>query len=393
MVLKNSKWDKKAKYSYMKKHGISSKPKNPVTEEVKKKWSGKQVNGGNDNRIELNDSDEEYDSEVDDALLEHFYPSLGEAELSRDQKIKIKQQIISDLEQQEAEESDVKPEDEKEVEIDGIYLGSDENKHKEMATKDETPKFNLEDFMANAEQQRTKKNRKLLNNKVSDNFLEEYGLSSYNDLNRNNKDDYNDMYYAKRGQRNLNEVSSKELDGFVIGEQSIATTGNDIRSNNREQQAKINIKYLSQEETDQDKERAEKVEKEKLYKEIKRKFDTSKPISKSKVLEINTLNNDDHLSSINANLINNAAKEKTKISDTDLDADLDFLLGGSGSTNSKQSSSIETTTNKTTDIDAFLSDLTIQDKTTTNDNNDSTSVKPQPKHKPNDLDFLDELLG
>ncbi|KAK6203504.1 uncharacterized protein RJT21DRAFT_119665 [Scheffersomyces amazonensis] len=402
MVLKNSKWDKKAKYQYMKKHGISRKPSNKIVDQPTKKWSGKSDSGiaaNHENKITLEDSDEEYDSEVDDALIEHFYPQLGETELTRDQKIKIKQQIINDIqhqnemegEVQDNEQDEAEREEEEEEELDGIYLGSEDNKQKEMAKAPET-KFDLKEFMANAEQNRSKKNRKLLSNKLSNNFLEEYGLTSYEELNRN-KSDYNDIYYSKRGQRNLDEISSHDLDGFVVGQQSIAEIG-DIRR----QKEQRNIQYISKDEAEQDKKRSELVEQEKFYKDIKNRFDTSKPVSKSKVLEINTFNSNDskQISLLNTSLMSGAAKEKVKISDTDLDEDINFLLGTSKPTVTSSSlrsppESQPQLQSSLTDIDEFLADLSVHEKSNKSDTTKIKSTKSGLSNK--DINFLDELLG
>ena len=59
---------------------------------------------------------------------------------------------------------------------------------------------------------------------ISDNFLEEYGLSSYQELNRN-VDDYNSIYEKKQKElltrNNLNNIPIEKLDGFIIGESSL----------------------------------------------------------------------------------------------------------------------------------------------------------------------------
>lgn len=355
MVLKNSKWDKKAKYKYMKKHDIL--PKKSQKDEdgqpmARPKWSSKKKTTDNKDKIILEDSEDEWDSDVDDALINHFYPQLSEnEELTMEQKIKIKQQILNNLQEQEEQEEqtgDQENQDEKkEEELDGIYLGSEENKEKEMKSDSNDPiKFNLQEFMRNLDI-KPKKSRKILKNKMSDNFLEEYGISSYKDLNKD-QDDYNDMYIKKQQEKirsNINYIPNEKLDGFIIGESTISS----IDEKSKPNYVKSNIRQLTEEEKQQDEERRKLVDQQLFYNTIRNKFDDNQlqNKSKAKVIDINNFNSND-LGKLNERI----AKDKPT---GNLDSDIDFLLG------------IEGTTSKTKVI---------------GENNGKK-----------DLDFLDELLG
>lgn len=330
MVLKNSKWDKKAKYKYMKKHGILPKKNKNDNEEnqglSRPKWSSKKKTIDNQEKIILEDSEDEWDSDVDEALINHFYPQLSEnEELTIEQKIKIKQQILTDIAQQQEQEENSDSHDEKEEELDGIYLGSEENKHEEMKSESKEPaKFNLQEFMDNLEI-KPKKNRKMLKNKMSDNFLEDYGLTSYKDLNRN-QDDYNDLYIKKQQEKiksSINYIPNDKLDGFVIGESTVSMINDKSKPNN----TKSDIRQLTEEEKQQDEERQKLVEQQLFYNNIRNKFDDvqqqKKP--KAKIIDINNFNNND-LGKLNDKISKDRAT-------TDLDSDIDFLLGIEGKSN------------------------------------------------------------
>ncbi|WLF80189.1 hypothetical protein PVL30_003965 [Lodderomyces elongisporus] len=303
MVLKNSKWDKQAKYKYMKKHGLkTSRPKDSV---VTPKWSGKKAGKDGDARkITLEDSDEEeeeeeeeeWDSDVDEALINHFYPQLDKGEsLTIEQKLKIKQQILNDLQNSNASpELDANDKEGKREEIDGIYLGqaSDgqiskglepgqgqrQDQSQSNPALPQNPSFNLQDFI-NSIEKKPNKNKKLLKNKFSENFLEEYGLESYN----YGKDDYNKMYEERQKSSHsknlLNELTSRGIDEYEIG-QSIDKQKQSIRS-------------LTEEEKEEEKRRRALMESDNFYKEIKRKFGAQEGNAKKKVLELNNFNSSD----------------------------------------------------------------------------------------------------
>ncbi|ODV81722.1 uncharacterized protein CANTADRAFT_29125, partial [Suhomyces tanzawaensis NRRL Y-17324] len=300
MVLKNSKWDKKAKYLYMKKHGISA-PKKDNT--PKPKWTSKTADGSKrPERITLEDSDSEWDSDADDALLNHFYPQLGETELSKDQKLKIKQQIMAQIEKEEQDQDTPVPQQLEER--DGIYLGSKENQELEEKAKESTQTINLREILAKASN--PTKTRKALKAKISDNFLEEYGLDSYQSITRH-KDDYNDLY-EKSHPVNVMELSSSQLDGFMIGS-SVPT--------NQKPESRV----LTQEEIDEDRKREEKAKESRLYDEIRTKFNSKPPTVKSKVLDLNNYDskNESHVSALNARITANSSQAVESSLDDDLD--------------------------------------------------------------------------
>ncbi|RCK58745.1 hypothetical protein Cantr_07222 [Candida viswanathii] len=382
MVLKNSKWDKKAKYKYMKKHDILPSKKKDSEEDVQRpKWSSKKKTVDTKDKIVLEDSEDEWDSDVDDALINHFYPQLSEnEELTIEHKIKIKQQILKNLEEQEDEQGE-DTSDKDEQEPDDIYLGSEENKQKEMQDESKPPvKFNLQEFINNLDV-KPKKNRKMLSNKMSDNFLEEYGLSSYKDLNRTT-DDYNDVYVKKQQEKlktNINYIPNETLDGFVIGQSSLDVVGTKATT-------KSHIRNLTEEEKQEDEERQKLVRQEQRNKLIKKRFDeTRQQQTKAKVLDINNFNNEDssQLAYLNEKITRDDGSRQT-----DLDDDLDVLLG-SGSKSKMGSDKPGNADN----FDDFMNTLSIDDNKSS-----KTQKLGQPLTKPKieankDLDFLDDLLG
>lgn len=354
MVLKNSKWDKKAKYLFMKKHGIATKSSEPKVD--RPKWSGKRKDVSKTNQVVLVDSDEEWDSDADDALINHFYPQLGD-ELTKEQKVKIKEQIFEEY-------GNGPVEGELKEEKDGIYLGTEQ---KDEGKKEETlPELiagiNLQDLI------KSKKTRKLLKPKMSDNILDEYGISSYDDTTRST-DDYNDVYEAKKKDRHINDISAQELDGFVIGEPL----------SQKSQGPKNNVIYLSNDEKQAEQDRAALAEKNRLFKQIKNRF-TGQPKT-SKVLEINNLDQQDNevLAHLNTRLSKN---DKAKLGDDEIDEYLDILLE-SGAPKTDKS-----TSNDTLDLDELSNTL----PTTSYKAPEKSSGRLQ---KPTNYDdtFLDDLLG
>lgn len=258
MVLNKSKWDRKAKFQYLKKHGIVPVK---VEEAVKPKWSGK-TSKDNTSRVILEDSDDEWD-DADDALLKHFYPLLGE-ELTEAQKLKLKQQILEEVEK---DKKPVRAEDDESVKADaeededGIYLGT---------KPDEVQTSTLDELITAS----TLKPRKFLSNKLSENFLDEYGIDNYSKLVKD--DDY--KYLSKT--RNVNDIPAEELNGFVIGESLLELKPYPTKGELSEKDKEENVARL------------EKVEQQRLYNQIRGKF---APATKSKVLEINNIRDTDYL--------------------------------------------------------------------------------------------------
>lgn len=403
MVLKNSKWDKKAKYKYLKKHNILPINKSNDNDTPSAKWSSKKksINNTTTTGIILDDSDDEWDSDIDNALINHFYPQLSENdELTIEQKKKIKLQILANLDKDDADEEKESTESINDEEIDGIYLGSDANESKELNppnNNNQDSKFDLEQFISNLDVKPQKNKRKLLHNKISDNFLEEYGLSSYQELNRN-VDDYNSIYEKKQKElvkNNINNIPIEKLDGFVIGESSIIDT---ITADKSKSTKKSNIQILTNDEKQKDIERQKLIEQENFYRQIKNKFNdnTMSKLNKlGKVLEINNFDNTDvdQLAHLNNRILRNDDNNKT----TTLDNDIDLLLGIS-SDRDKVGSNIQ----QDGDFDTFINKLTINDDKEEISkheqqyplklNSDNLNAK-QNRNDVKDLDFLDDLLG
>lgn len=303
MVLKNSKWDKKAKKKFEKKHGVNQKHKEPINT-PKKHWSGKK-------QVAEPDSDSEWDSETDAPLLEHFYPLMGsDTSLTRDQKIKLKKQIITDiqrqLEQEENAKEEIVPAHNYE---DGIYLGSLETQAADdraaaaaraiaearehdllfgtltlalaadmaLSSEPRSDKFNMADFLEDLQEKLAKKHRRMPV-KGDDTQLDEYGIS-HRDLVKDGAD-YNDVSAKKRQQRSAKAISDSELKGHVIGEQ-FATP----------EERRSQVRVMTDEEKAEEKRRNELAEKNEFYLRIKNKLGAK--AARDKVLEINNFDNTD----------------------------------------------------------------------------------------------------
>lgn len=327
MVLKNSKWDKKAKYKYLKKHGLTQqRGTNEQNEQKQPHWSSKKPSSADGNAA---DSDTDWDSEEDEALINHFYPNLGESELTVDQKKKIRKQILAQLEEEEQkrEEAAGNNEDDDEErsgeqeedqdEVDGIYLGT---KPKSDSSK-ETISFDLQQILENAKSSRGS-GKRYFKQKMSSNFLEEYGLDDYKEtVAKQDIDSYNKTHYEKKATRNLQDISFDELEGFEIGKSQLG----EPRLESRPQ-----MQHLSKQDMEEEKRRQGLVEDNKLYNTLRNKYgssNASKP-RKNRVLEINNLNSKDvtQMNNLNSRIFN-AQNAQVSALVGDLDEDLAELLG------------------------------------------------------------------
>lgn len=372
MVLKDSKWDRKAKSQYLRKHGLNKSKEEAV---IRPKWSSKKEVAKKVPLLE--DSDDS-----DDEFLKLHYPQLGE-ELTNEQKEKVKKQILVDLQNEVNDISDHEPTENNSEHgrggeaIDGIYLGSDEAKQQFMEKNSETSR--LDEFishdMAGADVSVIpKKNRKLLKNKLSEDLLLEYGLEDYKQI-VNNDQDYSKPFMEKQLQRNIDRISDEDLIGFEIGQDSIASR----KSHN----TKNNVTELTDEEKKEMHERLIASEQARLHRQMKEKF--GKTANKAPTLEINNINENDpqQMQMLNSRLTHLGNDEGN------VDDELDLLLGE----NSKSKSETDKTKIAgSTDIDDFLSSLTVNDSKT----GKTSSVVPKKRvYKPSQSDdkFLDELLG
>lgn len=294
MVLHKSKWDRKAKIQYLKKHGIQ-KPAEPTV--VRPKWSGKKTEDPKRTLV-LDDSDSDWDSD-DEALVNHIYPQIGEQQLTVEQKMKIKKQIIAGIVENEAKEKEEKEELEnehlEEDEMGGIYLGNPEDEPLLESLALPELEARLSEFVVSG------KSRKMLKNKVSDNLLDEYGIASYASTVK--KTDYSHAQELK-----IEKLTAQDLHGFRIGEALQPKTDN--------------IRTLTAEERQEHSDRAQKVERARLYSQMKSAFGEK---AKLKVLEINNFNSADQrlMDTLNLKLVREAPK-KVNV------GDLDELLGISG---------------------------------------------------------------
>lgn len=312
MVLNKSKWDHKAKIQYLKKHGLTKpKPKEGMTP----KWTSKK--SSTQNRVILDDSDSEWDSD-DEELINHFYPEISPQDLPTEYKKKLKQQIKAALAAREDDIDKNSDEEQQEEESDGIYLGTrpspkavEANDEDTEPIEDEDFHFEipdleakLSDFIILAKPQRS---RKLLKNKMLDNFLEEYGIEN---LQSTVKDiDYNAL--LKNNTKNFDKIDLSKLNGHRIGE-SI------------DKPKESHVRVLNQEEQQDHVDREKRLEHARFYNQIKSTFGVQDAQSKAKLLEINNFNNEDEkqIEALNLRL----TREGHDFGQKDVD-DLDDLLG------------------------------------------------------------------
>lgn len=266
MVLHKNKWDHKAKIAYLKKHGLTRPKQAPQTTP---KWSSKKKE--HKHTVILDSDDSDWDSE-DEELLNHFYPEIGEQNVSVEQKVKIKRQIIHGLreKQKEAQKEGVEAECEDEQdsgdEMGGIYLGTEPDTDPEFALPDLETK--LSEFVV-SDAFRPGKSRKLLKQKVDDTLLEDYGIGSYKDTVKNTD------YAVQRVE--LDKLSAADLDGMRIGAIQPAVSAGP--------------RVLSAQEQQEHLERQEKDERARLYEQIRTKFGTKE--ARNKILEINNIDESD----------------------------------------------------------------------------------------------------
>lgn len=368
MVLKDSKWDRKAKSQYLRKHGLN-KPKEEVV--IRPKWSSKKEVAKKVPLLE--DSDDS-----DDEFLKLHYPQLGE-ELTKEQKEKVKKQILVDLQNEVNDISDHEPTENEHKSgeaIDGIYLGSDEAKQQFMeknADNSRLDEFISHDMAGTDISAIPKKNRKLLKNKLSEDLLLEYGLDDYKQT-VNNDQDYSKPFMEKQLQRNIDRISDEDLIGFEIGQDSIASR--------KGRNTKNNVTELTDEEKKEMHERLIASEQARLHRQMKEKF--GKTANKAPTLEINNINENDpqQMQMLNSRLTHLGNDEGN------VDDELDLLLG----VNSKSKhESDRTKIAGSTDIDDFLSSLNVNDSKT---GKISSVVPKKIVYKPSQSDdkFLDELL-
>lgn len=366
-----------------------------------------------DEIIYINPNNESQYREIPILLMQLIYKLLksngkfkGDLPLDQNLDVLMTGFIIEEEEKEKEKEGKESIENTIEDELDGIYLGSDDtNKLKELKPNinGADSKFDLEEFINNLDIKPKKNKRKLLHNKISDNFLEEYGLSSYQELNRN-VDDYNSIYEKKQKElltrNNLNNIPIEKLDGFIIGESSLIDKINTTdKSKNIK---KSNIQILTNDEKQKDIDRQKLIEQENFYRQIKNKFnnndDNVNKLNKlGKILEINNFDNNDvdQLAYLNNKILQNDNSKAT----TTLDNDLDLLLGIS-SDGKDDVDKVESNVKQQDDnFDTFINKLTINDKDETFKNEQHQSKlsfdkvnKKQNQNDAKDLDFLDDLL-
>lgn len=362
MVLNKSKWDKRAKFQYLKKHGLL-KPREELEKQPERRhWSSKNSEKSvlPHQRVVLEDSDEEaWDSDEDDAFINDFYPQLGETELTKEQKMKIKKLILEDIALGEfTEKEEAEFDEEEQEEVDGIYLGTESDAPPAVLT-------NLDEFLSKAPKSKT--SRKLLQARISDNLLEEYGLDSYAQISKHRSGEV-----TSKKEINFDKLSAKQLAGFRVGE-TISP------------QQKHNVRYLTEEEKEENKQRESKSDQHKFYNQLRKKFDSE--ASTAKILEINNFNSKDmdQVANLNARLLKaSTATPRTELEFLD---DLSVLLG----TNVSEEEHTQDNNQKTEEdhLDHLLLSLNISPNVGTSSTESPATVRGRAP----DSQFLDDLLG
>lgn len=359
MVLHKSKWDKKATYLYLKKHGLATRPEK-TDNSPRPKWSGKRKDAV-DQRIVLQDSDDEWDSDTDNAFISHFYPQLGESQLTPEQRQKVKAQIIALLESEETNSDPPEP-----LVLDGIYLGK-EPLHLTLESDGEDNKFDLAQFLV----ENKSKRRTLLKQRLLENLYEEYGIDSDN-ITRSGQADT--AFMPKQTRRTLADILASELDGFHIGEVPLSELA-------APKDHQSNVRILSQEETAHENARKELADRDALFREIKRKLTAKDASPRSlKVLELDNYNDAD-IGKLNSRLARGATAPQSQRSVLDFDKDLHTILG---------SHIPQVNGRENDDID----DLIARAKSSNSPlHADDSAAKPKYTRSTNDDSFLDNLLG
>lgn len=389
MVLKDSKWDKKAKKNYQRKHGLTQS-RRPETYQRPKWSSKKRDSNGRAGHFEFEKSEsDEWDSEEDEEFLNHFYPQLSEQSLGTEQKLKIRNQLLQQLKaelsgQQDGDDSA----EQSQEEPDGIYLGE----HKPDNTRCTTEGGSILDNVFPKENEsillrtRPSKNKSVPKSKLSDNFLEEYGLESYADTVKP-ESDVSASKPITATELSLRKIANSSLDGFEIGKGA-------LHLGPQPESKKSSIHELSSEEKAAREERARKYEENKLHNKIRSGLVTQRSKRPVKVLEINNFNSSDEaqMHILNRRILADSKKDE----DTNEEDDLDYLLGASTTEKPKISDTKEPQGTGQFDIDSLLSKLDIKEEGT------DKSTEPKQHDEPTqpsitvpleEQDFLDSLLG
>lgn len=390
MVLKNSKWDKQAKFKYLKKHGLL-KPREELND---KKGHGPKWSGKNKSSIKENDdigSDSDW-SEEDEEVLNEMFPQLGSSELTKEQREKVKGQILEQLLEEQKQEELLHRKEEATKYDDGLYLGTIKQTEDE-EQEDKPAPLTLEEFVSKDISTAKKVNRKLPKNKLSENLLDEYGIDSYADTLKKTQDDYNDVYLAKQQNRPLSKILTEELIDFKIGESTLNGKPRGLDRNK-----KADSRLLTEKEIEQGRELEKKAELAAFYRSIKKRFDTKEGNDKppQKILEINNLNelDEDQVKKLEDRMAKAARNENKNRREYGYDDDLEELIGGSGE--DYETNRLQNPLNEKNDLDSLLQGFSIKE------NKDKITDKTHANSKPiisksipppsTDEDFLDSLL-
>ncbi|EGV62408.1 hypothetical protein PSN45_001153 [Yamadazyma tenuis] len=364
MVLKNTKYDKQAKRNYMAKHGLI--PQNdPKNKPMRPKWTSKKKTESQQYlKLDIDEMTSDWDSDVDEDIVNYFYPQIGEElpVMPEEQKKKIKRQVIEDLKLQRDELFNQPSQPESST--DGIYLGTEQPSQPEVKLSEFVPSIPIT----------KRKNRKLPINDDSEDLLSEYGIDNYNELLRQ-KDDYDALHKKKLAESHVSDIAAEDLVGFEVGKDSLV----DIQMRSK---PKVELRYLTDEEIQQDIHRKTRSQQQGFYNQIKQKFNGSSTSSK-KVLELNnyTTDNQSHTNYINRKIVQ---QDKPVVS---LDADLDELLGTR--LGKVHIESDDEAYEVPESIDDFISTL----DTKPGKKSETVQRIQTPQSGPVDQDFLDKLLG
>lgn len=397
MVLKNSKWDKQAKHKYLKKHGLlrQQQPEAPLAPTPK--WSAKARPAADGE--DLSDWDEE-----DEEILDEMFPQLGGDSLTKEQREKVKRQILQELLEKQEQDAQAAAEAHRHQYDDGIYLGTPAPL--QQGALPEVP-TTLEQFISKDISASKKTNRKLPKHKLNEDLLAEYGITLYTDtVKHGGVVEYNNLYKAKQQHRPLSKIPTEELVGFRIGHDQLGQSRTVEPGGMQE---------LTEEEKRQNQQMEESSRQAAFLRSIRARFDDNKPERRSKVLEINNLDASDRqqVDNMEKRWLKPGREEPQSEED-----DLEQLLGSLNvrpgvadlGLSSEHADSAERVVMSSpsqqwlqkSDVDSLLSDLATANElyVTTEQRRVGGFVgtpprSSQPRHLPptTDDEFLDELLG
>lgn len=283
MVLKNSKWDKKSKLLHLKKHGKITVKIN----ESLPKWTSKKKNAKKNEVNEIKLKDFEWDTDSEEIFVQTFYPELCEVKLKYENIKKLKDQILEEINKESNE-----------VEENSINL-SEQKKNINEKVDQFLKKFNISE---------RKKNKKILQNKLSNDFLADYNIPDYQSLVGKNDIDF-DFQKKNKTSSLFDEIYEK-----------LSTSSDNLSKD------KKNVKKtMSKEEVLENDEMVKKIENLKFKQKFIKTFDLKETLNKNNDMK-NTKKSLDNISQSKLDISSKTPTDPHDKSDSDFYDDLNFLL-------------------------------------------------------------------